>query len=296
MSKRLADVIAAERAARVPPAGAKERHWAAISAGLGGPDGDGPEGGEPGPASGGGTTLLGGGGSTPAAASPSFGVAAKATLVAVAAGLAGVVAVAAATGDRVRANPIEASDPVDVEAEHAAAAPRVDNPTETGGAARARDARRVNASAPDTIRDGLPAAEGERPPGTPSLGTDRPRERPPSPPRSSSPRAPALLENHDSPRGLRAELLLIDEAERALGQKRFDAVLQLMARHAETFPEGELAAERLDLESAAHCARGDLEGGRRKLAELRHIWPHSPISAITKKNCEGQTDRLDAGH
>jgi hypothetical protein len=282
MSERLAGVIAAERAACEPPPGAKERHWAAISAGLGGPGGDEPPGGgEPGPANSGPSGSIGSSGSTPAAASPSLGLAAKATLAMAATLVTAAIIVAVASddaGQAVVAPVVAASEPVDGGSDRNTVEPHVAGPR-SGAAARVRDEvseATVSPATPSRVSD-------------PHRGRTRSTRRPASPP-------PVPAAEDETAQGLRAELVIIDDAERALRQKRFDAVLKLTARHRARFPEGELTAERLDLEAAAHCALGDLERGRRRLAELRHGWPRSPVSAITKQTCEAPTDPRGAGN
>ena len=61
---------------------------------------------------------------------------------------------------------------------------------------------------------------------------------------------------------LAAELALLQTAQRARHERRFDAALASLASHATRFPDGALAHEREVTRALVLCERGDLERGR----------------------------------
>ena len=89
-----------------------------------------------------------------------------------------------------------------------------------------------------------------------------------------------------SPRsGLAEELALIDAMRKDVSAGRYTEALARAKQHRESFAKGSLTADRLDLEAAARCGRGDLEAGRTLAERKAERWPRAPISERLRTLC-----------
>ncbi|MEM6290512.1 MAG: hypothetical protein AAGA54_04575 [Myxococcota bacterium] len=123
---------------------------------------------------------------------------------------------------------------------------------------------------PPTPRDGLVLAPPPARPAPPDRAADV------SPPRRE-PAKPKL--------GLAEELALIDAMRKDVAAKRYAAALERAKTHRASFAPGALAADRMDLEAAARCGRGDLKAGRALAERKAKRWPRAPISDPLRSLC-----------
>lgn len=85
--------------------------------------------------------------------------------------------------------------------------------------------------------------------------------------------------------GLAEELALVDAMRKDVTAGRFSKALSRAKEHRLAFAKGSLIADRMDLEAAARCGRGDLEEGR-KLAERKaKRWPRAPVTDRLRTLC-----------
>lgn len=110
------------------------------------------------------------------------------------------------------------------------------------------------------------------------------------PPRPHAALAPATTRPSSTPRtaprpGLAQELALVDAMRRDVAAGRFAEALTGAKEHRTSFAKGSLIADRMDLEAAARCGRGDIEAGK-KLAERKaKRWPRAPMSDRLRTLC-----------
>lgn len=84
---------------------------------------------------------------------------------------------------------------------------------------------------------------------------------------------------------LQPELALIGAAQAALGGGDTAGALEHLDRHAERFPDGVLAQERMAARAIALCRLERLEAGRTELARLDREAPRSPLLARVRSEC-----------
>lgn len=259
---RLAELVARESNAVVPPQGTKARHWAAVSAAFG-PIGPPPSEGAPAGAEGAaagtavakGSALLKIVGGTALAAAVVAGVWASRSDdrdVATAA-----IHDAAASGTTVEL----ADAPAIIEHEPASAPPHQvpANVEPTVDPEGARDVEDSDARSTTSVAARRPAAEPQ-----PTAAA----------PRSAKPSADAP----EPPRGLAEEIALVESLRRAVARRDYATAKALAARHRREFAKGSLVPDRLDLEATAHCGAGDRARGRALAGELERRWPEAPVS------------------
>ena len=86
-------------------------------------------------------------------------------------------------------------------------------------------------------------------------------------------------------RSLSAELLLMADVQRALRDAQANRALELVARHAAEFPDGQLVNERLAAEAFAACQSGDVARARRAAALFLARDSTSSLALRVKKTC-----------
>jgi hypothetical protein len=84
---------------------------------------------------------------------------------------------------------------------------------------------------------------------------------------------------------LRAELELMNQVQLALRDGRAVRALELVARHAAVFPQGQLTNERLAAEAFAACQIGDVERARRAAAAFLRRDSSSALALRVKNTC-----------
>jgi hypothetical protein len=131
----------------------------------------------------------------------------------------------------------------------------------------------------DTREAPAPHPEAEKP-ALPPARTQRSRPATARPVRPN-PRA----EDDAQVQALRAEIQLIGQARAALRDDRPREALRLLARHARTFPQGEMQEERMVLRAAALCEAGQVEASRRSVAMFLRTHPRSPLAANVRRIC-----------
>ncbi len=133
---------------------------------------------------------------------------------------------------------------------------------------------------PPSPEDTPPAPNVEAAPvlAAPPASTPAPDPQPARRTRASVPPAP--------PPGLAEELALVDTMRRDVAAGRFSNALALAKKHRVSFAKGSLSADRMDLEAAARCGRGDLEAGKKLAARRAKRWPRAPISDRLRTLCK----------
>jgi len=162
-----------------------------------------------------------------------------------------------------------------------------DHASETQGHQSAQDAARSSEparttsrsdDAPQTPSPNLPAPELSPQP-TPQAPTER-RARP----SERSAEAPAPETPADST--LQAELTLLRAARAALAKNDATTALRLLGDHADQFPDGLLAEERMVLRAQALCEHGDRVEAHRAVQQLLRAYPQSPNAATLAASCQ----------
>lgn len=154
-------------------------------------------------------------------------------------------------------------------------------------------------SALDSARHGEPSRTTSRsdddapppppPPPTPALDKDTPT---PPPERrvtrpTDRPEQPAAEPIEAAPdTSLQAELTLLRAARAALTADDSAAALRLLGEHADKFPHGHLAEERMVLRAKALCEHGDRPRGREAIQQLLRAYPQSPNAATLTSRCQ----------
>ena len=139
-------------------------------------------------------------------------------------------------------------------------------------------AEAVVVETPSLVQPSPSLPEVAPPPPAPVQPEAEPEERAPSPRPSPKPAAPPSL-------GLAEELALIDAMRKDVRAGRYAAAITRAKEHRESFAEGSLTADRMDLEAAARCGRGDLEAGRTLADRKTKRWPRAPISERLRTLC-----------
>jgi hypothetical protein len=249
----LADLLAREAEANVPPPEAKARHWAAVGAAFG-------------PV-------------VPPPNPPASGAEATATATAAKGGaLLKIVGGTLAAG--ALAAGVWAGRPSSPAPETAPAA--VTEP-ETPGAAAPDPAEASPPVEPAEPADPVEPIE----PVAPETTDPPPTEVTPPPPATAEP-APRRIQPAPAPDapGLAEELALVEDMRRAVQAGDHAEALRLAKRHRKEFPRGRLRPDRLDLEASATCASGRLEAGRALAAVRQQQWPQAPISDRLETACK----------
>jgi hypothetical protein len=162
---------------------------------------------------------------------------------------------------------------------HFAAGPAARHPAVSAPRVRANDAsERPGAPAAAHGRELVPAHDGV-PPKAVSAMTPQALAGPPivagaAPPASGS-----------AGTSLSSELLLMAEVQRALRDGRPARALELVARHAAAFPEGQLVNERLAAEAFAACQSGDVSRARHAAALFLARDATSSLAERVRKTC-----------
>jgi len=89
--------------------------------------------------------------------------------------------------------------------------------------------------------------------------------------------------------GLAEELALVDSMRKDVAAGRFAKALTRAKKHRESFAKGSLTADRIDLEAAARCGRGDVEGGRKLADRKAERWPRAPMNNRLRTLCRLDT-------
>jgi hypothetical protein len=248
---RLAELVAREGDAVLPPQGAKARHWAAVSAAFG-PIGPPPSAGATAGAEG---------------AAAGTAVAKGSALLKIVGGTALAAAVvtgvwASRSGDRdIETAAIHEAEDADTILEPEDAPAIVEPEPEPASAPEPEPAQSHRAPAPVEPR----AAAASR---------------------SAKPSADAP----DPPRGLAEEIALVESLRRAVARRDYATAKALAARHRREFAKGSLVPDRLDLEATAHCGAGDRDRGRALAEELERRWPEAPVSDRLTTACRDASE------
>lgn len=112
---------------------------------------------------------------------------------------------------------------------------------------------------------------------------------PPAPPipeaAPADPPGPKVVAEPTPALGLAEELALIDAMRKDVSAGRYAEAIDRAKQHRESFAKGSLVADRMDLEAAARCGRGDLEAGRTLADRKTKRWPRAPISERLRTLC-----------
>jgi hypothetical protein len=95
------------------------------------------------------------------------------------------------------------------------------------------------------------------------------------------------LEARSPESDLSRELTVLKEAQRELADGNATASLALLDRHARTFPNGTLGAERTAARAFALCALGRVEEARALAREFLRTAPSSPLVPRLRTSCAG---------
>lgn len=170
-------------------------------------------------------------------------------------------------------------------------APRTEVPA---ASATARESARVAAPltvlAPSSVAEPVvvpapaPAPVARVEPAPVAAASAAPTTRPRAPTPIFTPGQPLEMIRAHAPT-LQAELALIGAAQAALGSGDTPGALAHLDRHAERFPEGVLAQERLAARAIALCRLGRLSDGRLEIERLARAAPRSPLLARARDEC-----------
>ena len=66
---------------------------------------------------------------------------------------------------------------------------------------------------------------------------------------------------------------------------RYAEALERAKTHREDFRKGSLIADRMDLEAAGRCGRGDIDAGQALAESKKKRWPRAPVSKRLRDLC-----------
>lgn len=146
-------------------------------------------------------------------------------------------------------------------------------------------------AAPPAVAAELPPVEPAAPvvvTPTDAGSADPPRPRTPRLPKSAG--APAAAHDDSGPGDhggstLAEEARLLAEARRAFRDGAPRGALAPLGEHADRFPHGQLAEDRMALTARALCASGDLAGGKKAVVALRRAFASSSHLARVERAC-----------